>query len=540
MSLDCIIIGFNDADVGPMVEARRRMGSSSGAFRQMLGSVFQHDDTWIHHVNLLNAAIQEATGKNPQLNTMELPGLAVCYLASYLKRRGFEVDFVNFFNKEKERLAELLAQKPRLVAVTTTFYVEPEPAAEVVRFVREHCPDTCVVVGGPYVQTICDSGHEIAQDFVFDRMGADIYVNDAQGEAALAALLQSMDESRNIPNLIIRDKPVSGRATFIRNPREPENNSMDAEAIDWDLLPASVYTPTAQMFISRSCPFRCSFCRYPTLAGPVRLAGVETIERQMQQLKANGVRSLIFPDDTPNVPVPRFKAILKMMIENEFGFGWFSNLRCANADEEVFDLLKPSGCKGVFLGIESGDQTILNNMNKRATVEAYRDGIRRLKESDILTYCSFIIGFPGETEETVQNTIRFIQETQPDYYQVHLYYHSKQVPIQEQAAKFGLKGSDYTWQHDTMDWQRAADLVDEVRDTVDGPLLCTSYVSSFWMIAYLYGLGVPLDHVRAFVGASRPILMQNRTCWENDEDPAATGFDDKMIEAARTIAGDVG
>jgi len=539
MPLDCIVIGFNDADVGPMVESRRRMGSSSGAFRQMLGSVFRYQDRWIHHVNLLNAAIHQATGQDTQLNTMELPGLAVCYLASYLKRHGFEVDLVNFFNKEKPRLAELLAGRPRMVAVTTTFYVEPDPVREVVRFVREHCPDTCVVVGGPYVQTICDSGHEIAQDFVFDRIGADIYVNDAQGEAALAALLQPGSEAARIPNLIIRDGSSSGRASFTRNPREREDNDMDGEAIDWELVPANVYTPTAQMFISRSCPFRCSFCRYPTLAGPVRLASVETIERQMKQLKAHGVRTLVFPDDTPNVPVPRFKAILKMMIENDFGFSWFSNLRCANADEEVFDLLEPSGCKGVFLGIESGDQTILENMNKRATVEAYRDGIRRLKDSGILTYCSFIIGFPGETEESVQNTIRFIQETQPDYYQVHLYYHSKQVPIQEQAGEFGLKGSDYTWQHATMDWQRAADLVDEVRDTVDGPLLCTSYVSSFWMIAYLYGLGVSSEHIHAFVEASKPVLMQNRLCWEKGEDPSVSQFDDDMLEAARAIAGDL-
>src|SRR5580692_8915848 len=77
----------------------------------------------------------------------------------------------------------------------------------------------------------------------------------------------------------------------------------------------------------------------------------------------------VFVDDTFNVPLPRFKKLLRMMIDKAWGFEWISFFRCSNADEEAFDLMARSGCIGVFLGIESGDQTILEYMDKHAKVE---------------------------------------------------------------------------------------------------------------------------------------------------------------------------
>ena len=113
-----------------------------------------------------------------------------------------------------------------------------------------------------------------------------------------------------------------------------------------------------------------------------------------------------------------------MMIANNFKYKWFSYFRCSNADDEAFDLIKESGCKALFLGIESGNQSMLDNMNKHATVQEFKEGIRKLKEREIFTYASFVVGFPGENRETVQDTIRFIEETQPDGYEAEIYFHS--------------------------------------------------------------------------------------------------------------------
>ncbi len=84
----------------------------------------------------------------------------------------------------------------------------------------------------------------------------------------------------------------------------------------------------------------------------------------------------MFIDDTFNVPLPRFKDLGRLMIQEQYNFNWFSYFRCSNSDEEAFDLMAKSGCKGVFLGIESGSPSILKNMNKAATIERYAEGTK--------------------------------------------------------------------------------------------------------------------------------------------------------------------
>ena len=102
------------------------------------------------------------------------------------------------------------------------------------------------------------------------------------------------------------------------------------------------------------------------------MASLETIEKELDSLKRLGyIKNLVFIDDTFNVPLPRFKDICRLMIEKDYQFNWFSYFRCSNSDEEAIELLAKSGCKGVFLGIESGSPTILKNMNKAATTEKY-------------------------------------------------------------------------------------------------------------------------------------------------------------------------
>ena len=558
--LDCVIVGFNDYDLQAIMAAREKAAGSSGAFRQMLGSVFRHGDKWLHHIEFLNAVLREATGQTYRLHPMEMPNLAVAYLKSYLTRQGLDVEIVNFFNTGKDRLAALLRDGPRAVAITTTLYVESDPIVEIVRFIREHNAETTIIAGGPYILNICSSPRFLAQELLLRGIGADIYVHEAQGEATLARLLHALREPRgpdlrSIPNLIYRAnlaaKPsraapaeqgtppeTSGGPEFVGTPRQVEDNDLDACAVDWRLLPRDLCAPTAQMILSRSCPFHCSFCRFPAVAGPWKVASVATAECQMQQLCDAGARVLILYDDTPNIPLPQFKQMLAMMVRNRFGFSWFSNFRCANADAETYDLMQASGCKGVFLGIESGDQTILNNMNKKASLDKYREGIARLKRNQILTYASFILGFPGETGETAERTARFLEETQPDYYQMHVYYHSKSVPIQLEAARFGLIGSDYSWRHATMDWQEACDTVDRLRRSIQGPIIGTSYLSTFWMIGYLLGKGIRMPHIRRFMELCRPVLLRNAGA-RNSADIRQEPLAPELLSAARQMAADM-
>jgi p-methyltransferase len=442
------------------------------------------------------------------LHIARTPSLACCILKSFLAARGLSAEIVNFFNHDRERLIELLEQSPRTVAITTTVYTTPRPVREVVEFIREHNPDVQIVVGGPHIFNTCSDHDEETQDFLFQDMGADIYVFDSQGENTLAQLLLELrnpdGDLARVPNLIYTE---DGR-TFVRSQRQPESNDLDANVIDWNVFDHDYIAPFVWMRTARSCAFACAFCRYPALGGPLTLNDIEVLRQQFRTLKARGVEFIYFIDDTFNVPLRRFKSLCKMMIEEKFNFRWASYFRCANADEETFDLIKEAGCVAVFAGIESGDQQILRNMNKSAQVTSYKRGLRMLAERDIMVYASFIIGYPGETAATVQNTLEFIEETAPTFYSAETYFHDRKVPVQERAAEFNLQGSAYSWTHNTMTWREACDHVDHLHRTIKNSVLLPLYGVDMWSVPYFLANGVSRPQLTQFLRIAQDMVIR--------------------------------
>jgi radical SAM PhpK family P-methyltransferase len=509
-TLDCIVVGYNDIDFAQQLKAQKLGEKYSGGYRSSKINSLIYRGERITYTNLLNQVMAQATGVNPDLNVFKLPNLAVCYLKSYLSRRGLNIDIVNFFNSEKDRFADLLKDSPKAVALTTTFYVDDEPIIELVDFIRQHCPETKIIVGGPHVFNLHTHYDAATQAFLWKKLGADIYIYDPQGEATLNRVLHHLRDTPeksldSIPNLIYR----SSRGTFEKSGKEVENNELDENILDWSFFDQDFIVPTVSMRTARSCAFKCSFCSYPFLAGELTLTGLEAVEREMHYLKDHGVKNIIFIDDTFNIPLPRFKDLCRMMIKNDFGFNWYSMYRCSNSDDEAFELLAESGCKGVFLGIESGSNTILKNMNKAAKKERYMDGIRKLQKNNVTTLASFIVGFPGETDETVQETIDFIEQTSPTFYRAQLYYHDVKVPIHKQAKEYELTGAGYSWKHKTMDWQKAADWIELMYRDIKNSSVFPLHGFDLESIAYLVGEGLELDQIRGFASIAQEMLVDS-------------------------------
>jgi radical SAM PhpK family P-methyltransferase len=507
--LECVVLGYNDVDIDTLAKRLQPTRAHSGALRNFETNTIPIDGRRVPYMTLLNQAITEGTGVDPRLHVAELPNLAVSYLTSYLRRKGYGVEYINFFNFERERLARLLTDEPGVVAITTTFYVENGPVSELVRFVRERSPKTKIVVGGPHIYNICSHHDTLTQTMLLREIGADVYVYDSQGEATLARLLGALrpggDGIASVPNLLY----TTDGKKFQRTPRENEDNNLDENVIDWRSFDPGFYAPTAQMRTARSCAFKCSFCRYPVMAGALNLTSIEVAEQEMRYLREHGVKNLVFIDDTFNVPLPRFKELCRMMIRNKFEFDWFSYFRCGNADDAAFDLMAEAGCRGVFLGIESGDNGVLKNMNKFAKIERYAHGIKKLNERNIVSFASLIVGFPGETEQTIQNTIDFIESSAPTYYRAELYYHDTGAPIQERAAEFGIKSAGYSWRHSTMDWRAGTAAIDRMYRTIKSSTILPLYMFDFWSLPYLVGKGISLQKAKTFTETAQRMLLRS-------------------------------
>lgn len=495
-TIDCVVIGYNAIDYDQFSVHQKEM--YTGNAHEVKTNSLLFNGQRMLYMDLLNHAVEQATGYNPKLNVFNTQSMGACYLQSYLQDRDFTVEVVNFFNRDKDKLSLLLAESPLAVAITTTFYVDHLPIMEIVKFIRERNPETTIIVGGPHIYNVCSDLDEPSQDYIFRQIGADIYVNDSQGETTLSHLLYRLKHAQaidGVPNLIYfnDDERVSCRTV-----REPERNDMDDTSIHWETFAPELLTPMTYMRTARSCPFACSFCNYPTQAGAHVLSSLETIEREFDALYKAGTEMIVFTDDTFNVPLPRFKKMMQLMIDKQYGFKWVSFLRCSNLDEHALDLMAESGCVGVFLGVESGDAEMLRKMNKNAKPERYKWGMQGLHERGIATYTSLICGFPGETEETIKNTIAFVEETAPTFYTIQLYYHNRHTPIHAQADEIGLKGGGYNWHHNTMSWREAADWSIYMYKTIQNSIPIPSFEFSMWGIAYLVAQGFTVEQIKQF------------------------------------------
>ena len=545
-TLDCVLIGYHETDLASHVKNLEAMQHGSGAFANLLANIVNVRGRWLHYMDLLNLALQEAHHRDFALNTMTLPSLGVCYLASYLQSRALRVKWINNFDRQTDELLRILQKKPLAVAITTTFYVEKSPLQEIVNFVRAHSPQTYIITGGPFIFSMCAGiADPNVQDYLFREIGADFYINDSQGEATLYQLLALLKSGNcpnftSVPNLIVAEpllalqkKSSHAAYQFVRTSRVVENNDLDRNTVDWQLFPQRFLAPTLATRTSRGCHYSCAFCNFPVLGGKQQFRSLESLEQEFAYLHEVGVKQLILVDDTLNLPLPRFKQMLQMMIRRHFQFQWCSFFRCGNADKEAFELMQASGCTLAYLGIESGDQQILDNMNKMVKLEQLRQGIAGLQAHGIATLASCIVGFPGETTASVARSIDFINETQPTFLLLELYYHSLLAPINNEAARFGIQGAAFSWRHDTMDWQTASRLIGEFYRRVSHSLIFPSFMFGGWSLPYLLGKGITMEQIKEFARLARPLLLKN---WPTEV--AAISVEDTfqaMVALAKTM-----
>ena len=507
--LDCVVIGYNEIPFGEYEKFIRNYGQESEAYRDLKFSFVELDGEKLDYIGLLNRVAGVADHQDQRshdtFKSGAIPNLAAAYLTNFLRRQGFRVNYVNLFQSEKEKLRRYLAADPYCVAITTTFYVMNLPVNEMVEFIRQHNPRVKIVVGGPLIANHARSNHGDDLRAALDDMGADIYVIEGQGEMTLSQIVGCLKEGKDlsgIPNLAYVENGVLRRTKVIA-----ENNSLDENFINWANFPGEALGETLQTRTARSCAFKCSFCNYPARAGALSLTSLDVIEKELNAMLALGnVKNVVFIDDTFNVPFPRFKEICRLMIRNKYPFNWFSYFRCSNSDEEAIDLMARSGCKGVFLGIESGSPTVLQNMNKAATIEKYGRGIEWLRQYGIMTFGSFITGFPGETEETVNETIDFIKQAKPDYYRSQLWYCEPGTPIQNERIKYQIEGEGFVWRHATMDSLEAADHIDRMFLEINESIWLPQWSFDFWIVPYLLGKGISLSRFKEFMGLAHKLL----------------------------------
>jgi len=286
----------------------------------------------------------------------------------------------------------------------------------------------------------------------------------------------------------------------------------------WDRLDMPYMNNTIQLRTASGCPFSCSFCSYPETAHGIHLMDLDMVEENIKSaLRIPNVNKIIFLDDTFNVPKRRFNDMLRIFVK--YDFEWFSFLRVQYIDDDIARMMRDSGCKGVYLGMESSNDVILHNMNKKATREKFLSGYRYLAKYNIDSAAAFIIGFPGETDETIEENIRFIEDEGIRFYTLKEFYYMHHTPIHSEREKFGLVGEGIDWTHDTMDYQTAYEKKIEIFKSIKGSTFVDPDLS-LWYIAYLYDQGLSINTVESVTSRLNRVMLDQMDNKFDDNHPA--------------------
>jgi len=501
--LDCLLVGHNQIPFEDYERTVRQMGTDSGAYRDLSMNTVRFNGKIWNPSDIFNTlCLGNTTQEIEPLRGVEVFSAAVAYLHTFLSRHGLRSDFVNSFQDGKDELvAKLTTSRVRTLAIITTLYITAFPIVEIVELVRRVSPWTKILVGGPFVTTKVRTLGGADLDDVWEPLQADVYVNSSQGEATLVKLVTALRDGT--PLDAVENIHYRTAGGYAATPCLTEANPIEDNPVDWSLFGPGELGKFVNVRTAISCPFTCAFCGFPEHAGKYQYASVERVERELDNLAKHhpGVRNVTFTDDTFNVPPKRFKEMLRMMIRNDYPFTWSSFYRCQYADEESIALMKASKCESVFLGIESANPQVLLNMNKKATVDQYRFGVDLLQRHGIVTFANFVVGFPGETAETVDETIRFINESGIDFYRAQMWYCEHITPIWREREKYKIEGESFEWTHSTMDSATAADMVNHIILSVTNPTRLPQYYFDYDNVMQLTHKGLSIGAVKRFMRA---------------------------------------
>jgi p-methyltransferase len=423
------------------------------------------------------------------LEKLSVPPLGITLLASALNERGFEAKpFHNYFSSEKEktRLLAELARRPFAVCVSTTHLFSPALMEATNALVQSLSPGTFVIAGGPGAQWNPE---------LRPRGGVTVA---GPAEDSLPELLSALAERRNprtVPDLIFS---LDGNWTQTPRSEPPPLDSLPLP--DWGLYPRIPEKVPVQG--SRGCARACGFCSY---SAPYSSRSPASVLREVRANRNRwGIKRFRFTDSDFACDPDRAFEICRGL-EADGGLGWTCFARADGLlAEGLPEAMRRAGCLWVFLGLESGSEKILDLMNKGCGPDVMRAGIAAAKKAGLGVHGNFVVGYPGETLETLAQTEAFAKGSGLDTaYFSPFQIRSPGIPALA-AKQQGLSGGAAGWAHSTMTSEEMLEytkaLMARVAADPSAPLLTSEALFSL----FSEGEGPAFAaSVRSFFGAVR-------------------------------------
>lgn len=344
----------------------------------------------------------------PTANRMAPLGLLS--VAAYLEKSGHEVYVHDCLGPKVPRGTDdtvqwILSRNPELVGVsaTTSGFLD---GYELVRCIKSIDPAIKNIFGGVHISSNGENLLERFEDIDFLCMG--------EGELTLAQLADG-NAPETIDGLAWRDND-----RIVTNPRRDHIADLDSlpfpayEKLNgfpqgYNLpLFSYIYSPGATMVTSRGCPYQCSYCDRSVFKKGFRYNSADYIYDHMQYLRHRfGVRHINIYDDLFTMNRKRIEMLCDLLNTKPLGIQFNCAVRTGHADNKLLEMLKKAGCLQVSLGIETGDMELMEEHKPGVKIDDVSDTIKRIQAAGLRAKGLFMMGLPGETEESIRKTSDF-------------------------------------------------------------------------------------------------------------------------------------
>ncbi|MBI4187703.1 MAG: cobalamin B12-binding domain-containing protein [Chloroflexi bacterium] len=354
----------------------------------------------------------------PQFTGYPQPPIGLALLAAVLEREGYQVTVLdaNALQLRPENLASYIADTDviGLTAVTPTIAT----ALSIAHHLKQDNPDRTIILGGVHATLL-------PEETLAESTQIDIIVR-GEGEETIIELLRALENKQPIGNIAGITYRKDGK--IISTPARKALTDIDSlPFLAYHLLPWQRYRPHpphgralpfAALVTSRGCPYRCAYCSKPVFGSRFLAQSPERVVAEVSYIKERfGIKEIAFYDDVFTLNKKRTHAIADSLVQKNIKLFWTCEARVNLVDKELLRHIKQAGCYAIAYGIESASPEILKTLHKDITLEQVSEAISNSREAGLQTIGYFMLGSPGETPETIKQTIRFAIKLRLDFAQ---------------------------------------------------------------------------------------------------------------------------
>lgn len=369
--------------------------------------------------------------------------LGLAYLGAVAEKAGHKVTVIDCQAErlDYEGFRSKIAETPSDLIGTTATTLLYKSAMKLITIAKEAQPNAVTALGGSH-GTFWDENalkEYPALDIVVRREGEETLLE-------LAEKIESQTSLKGVLGITYRD----GDKT-VRNPDRPFIKDLDALPFPaHHLMSLQNLRHNGKLLIplvsSRGCVYWCDFCSTVRMFGRgYRMRSAKNVVDEMQYVHDKyGVDQVTFYDDAFSVDRNRVLEICSELHKRNLKLMWDCGTRVDMVDRELMQTMKNAGCIAVWMGVESGSELILGKMNKSIKLEQTRQAYKTAHQVGLMTIANVVLGFPGETEQTAKETIKFVSSLNPEDVGFYIATPYPGTPMYDEVIKNGwLRVTDF-------------------------------------------------------------------------------------------------